>query len=66
MIGGTRALFPDDTYCADLAQALEAVLQLMAAKFTTFCVKPSQFADDPDGIDAFCREVICRVESLTP
>ncbi|WP_433445836.1 TIGR03619 family F420-dependent LLM class oxidoreductase (plasmid) [Streptomyces sp. CA-142005] len=65
MIGGTRAVFPDDDSCADLAQALEAIPEQMAQGFTTFCVKPSQFTDDPNGVGAFCREVMRRVELLT-
>jgi probable F420-dependent oxidoreductase len=65
MIGGTRAVFPDDNSCADLAQALEPIPKQMAQGFTTFCVKPSQFTDDPNGVGAFCREVMRRVESLT-
>ncbi|MCD7442238.1 TIGR03619 family F420-dependent LLM class oxidoreductase [Streptomyces lincolnensis] len=65
MIGSTRAVFPDDTSCADLAQALEPIPEQLAQGFTTFCVKPSQFTDDPNGVGAFCREVMRRVESLT-
>ncbi|MFF7047798.1 TIGR03619 family F420-dependent LLM class oxidoreductase [Streptomyces griseorubiginosus] len=65
MIGGTRAAFPDDHSCADLAQALEPIPEQMAQGFTTFCIKPSQFTDDPTGVGAFCREVMQRVESLT-
>ncbi|MFF7946160.1 TIGR03619 family F420-dependent LLM class oxidoreductase [Streptomyces griseorubiginosus] len=65
MIGGTRAVFPDDHSCADLAQALEPIPEQMAQGFTTFCIKPSQFTDDPKGVGAFCREVMQRVESLT-
>ncbi|SHI58681.1 TIGR03619 family F420-dependent LLM class oxidoreductase [Streptomyces sp. 3214.6] len=65
MIGSTRAVFPDDNSCADLAQALEPIPEQMAQGFTTFCVKPSQFTDDPNGVGAFCREVMRRVESLT-
>ncbi|MFF7845928.1 TIGR03619 family F420-dependent LLM class oxidoreductase [Streptomyces ossamyceticus] len=65
MIGSTRAVFPDDNSCADLAQALEPIPEQMDQGFTTFCVKPSQFTDDPNGVGAFCREVMRRVESLT-
>ncbi|WBO68924.1 TIGR03619 family F420-dependent LLM class oxidoreductase [Streptomyces camelliae] len=65
MIGSTRAVFPDDDSCADLAQALEPIPEQMAQGFTTFCIKPSQFTDDPNGVGAFCREVIRRVQSLT-
>ncbi|MFI7405421.1 TIGR03619 family F420-dependent LLM class oxidoreductase [Streptomyces sp. NPDC049541] len=65
MIGGTRAVFPDDDSCADLAQTLEPIPAQMAQGFTTFCIKPSQFTDDPNAVGAFCREVMRRVESLT-
>lgn len=65
MTGSTRAVFPDDDSCADLAQALEPIPEQMARGFTTFCVKPSQFTDDPNAVGAFCREVMRRVESLT-
>ncbi len=65
LIGGTRAVFPDDESCADLGQALEHIPERIAAGYTTFCIKPSQFIDDPGGVAAFCREVIRRVEALT-
>lgn len=29
--------------------------------FTTFCVKPAQFADDPDAVGALCSDVMRRV-----
>ncbi|WEH12865.1 TIGR03619 family F420-dependent LLM class oxidoreductase [Streptomyces sp. VNUA24] len=64
LIGGTRAVFPDDSSCADLARALESVPEQMAQGFTTFCVKPSQFTDDPHAVGAFCREVMRRVSDL--
>ncbi|MDH6589856.1 hypothetical protein M2161_008962 [Streptomyces sp. SAI-133] len=55
-------MFPDDTSCADLAQALEPISEQMAQGFTPFCIKPSQFTDDPNSVGAFCREVMHRVE----
>ncbi|MEH0474214.1 LLM class flavin-dependent oxidoreductase [Streptomyces sp. B21-097] len=64
MIGGTRADFPDDTSCADLGRALAPIPEQMAQGFTTFCVKPSQFIDDPAGVGAFCRDVVRRVSAL--
>ncbi len=64
MIGGTRAVFPDGTSVASLERALEAVPEQMEQGFTTFCIKPSQFTDDPDGVGDFCREVMRRVERL--
>ncbi|MEV7008261.1 TIGR03619 family F420-dependent LLM class oxidoreductase [Streptosporangium sp. NPDC051022] len=65
MIGGTRAIFPDNDSVADLDQALSTIPDQMAQGFDTFCIKPSQFTDDPHDVAAFCRRVMTRVESLT-
>ena len=35
-----------------------------AQGYSTFCIKPSQFIDDPDGVGEFCRDVIRRGEAL--
>ena len=64
LVGGTRAVFPDDHSCADLGQALDTIPAQQADGFTTFCVKPSQFTDDPDAVGRFCGEVMRRVASL--
>jgi probable F420-dependent oxidoreductase len=64
MIGGTRPTFPDDHSCAPLEPALETIPEQMAQGFTAFCIKPSQFIDDPDGVGAFCREVVQRTGKL--
>ncbi|WP_199564993.1 TIGR03619 family F420-dependent LLM class oxidoreductase [Spongiactinospora rosea] len=61
LAGGTRAVFPDGTSCAPLGPALEHIPERMAEGYTTFCIKPSQFIDDPDKVGDFCREVIRRV-----
>jgi probable F420-dependent oxidoreductase len=65
LVGGTRATFPDDLSCADLGQAMASIPEQMAQGFTTFCVKPSQFTDDPDGIGPLCREVMKRAAQFT-
>lgn len=64
MIGSTRARFPDDTSCADIGEALESVPDQLAQGFGTFCIKPSQFIDDPALVGDFCREVVARTERL--
>jgi probable F420-dependent oxidoreductase len=61
LVGGTRAVFPDDGGVADLGQALAAIPSQAASGFTTFCVKPSQFTDDPRGVGRLCREIMRRV-----
>lgn len=64
MVGGTRAVFRDDDTCADLGQAMASIPEQMAAGFTTFCVKPSQFIDDQADMAALCKEVIRRADAL--
>jgi probable F420-dependent oxidoreductase len=61
LVGGTRAVFPDDHAVADLGQALALIPAQQAEGFTTFCIKPSQFTDDPDDVGRLCREIVRRV-----
>ena len=61
LIGGTRAAFPDDHSCADLGAAMADIPEQIERGFTTFCVKPSQFTDDPNAVGALCRDVMRRV-----
>ena len=64
LVGGTRGTFPDATSIADLEQALESIPAQLARGFTTICIKPSQFTDDPSQLGPWCREVVTRVEAL--
>jgi probable F420-dependent oxidoreductase len=63
LVGGTRAVFPDNRSTADLGQALAVIPAQQADGFTTFCIKPSQFTDDPNDVGRLCRDVIRRVSS---
>jgi hypothetical protein len=64
LVGGTRAVFPGRHGVADLGRALEAIPAQVAEGFTTFCVKPSQFTDDPRDVGRLCREIIRRVAKV--
>jgi len=64
LVGGVAAQFPDDHSCADLVQALSTIPEQQAEGFTTFCIKPSQFIDYPDGVGPFCTEAMPRVATL--
>ena len=64
MVGGTRATFSDVRSVADLGQALASIPEQIAQGFTSFCIKPSQFTDDPAQVTALCREIVSRVETL--
>jgi probable F420-dependent oxidoreductase len=64
LVGGTRAVFPSPDGVADLGQALATIAPQAEAGFTTFCIKPSQFTDDPGDVGRLCRDVIRRVDGL--
>ena len=66
LVGGTRGVFPDDNTVADLDQALATIPAQAEAGFTTFCIKPSQFTDDPDGVGRLCRDIMSRVDGMLP
>ena len=59
-------MFGDDHGVADLGQALDTIPPQVAAGFTTFCIKPSQFTDDPRGLGRLCRDIIRRVDGMLP
>lgn len=64
LVGGTRGEFPVDGGPADLGRALEPVPEKLAAGFTTICIKPSQFIDDPHQFGPFCRDVARRFAQM--
>ena len=64
MVGGTRGSFPDPSGVADLNEALASIPEQLERGFTTICIKPSQFIDDPAEFGGFCREVVERVGFL--
>ena len=64
MVGGTRGRFPDSDGVANLDEALASIPPQLERGFTTICIKPSQFIDDPSLIGRFCRDVVERVDAL--
>jgi alkanesulfonate monooxygenase SsuD/methylene tetrahydromethanopterin reductase-like flavin-dependent oxidoreductase (luciferase family) len=64
MVGGTRGRFADADGVADLGEALASIPAQLERGFTTICIKPSQFIDDPNEIGPFCRDVVERVDTL--
>ena len=64
MVGGTRGRFVNATAVADLDEALAAIPLQLERGFTTICIKPSQFTDDPNEVGPLCREIVTRVEAL--
>jgi len=43
---------------------MESLPEQWEQGFTTICVKPSMFIDDPRDLPKFCREAVQRAESL--
>ena len=64
LVGGMRAVFPDDSSPSALEPALASLPGQLERGFTTFCIKPSQFVDDLARYPAWCREVVERVGEL--
>jgi len=64
LVGGMRAVFPDSSSPSPLEPAIASIPAQQERGFTTFCIKPSQFIDEPARYPAWCREVVERVEAL--
>ena len=65
LVGGVRGRFPDARSAADLDEALATIPAQVERGFTSICIKPSQFLDDPARHGAWCRDVVAKVASLT-
>ncbi len=65
LVGGTRGRFLDAESPADLDEALATIPEQVGRGFTSICIKPSQFLDDPTRHAAWCREVVAKVGVLT-
>jgi probable F420-dependent oxidoreductase len=64
LVGGTRGRFPDASSVADLDEALASIPAQVERGFTTICVKPSQFTDDPAELPALLRRIVDRTAAL--
>jgi probable F420-dependent oxidoreductase len=64
LVGGTRGRFSDAASVADLDEALASIPEQVARGFTTICVKPSQFEDDPAEIPELLARIVDRVAEL--
>ena len=64
MVGGIRGTFPSRNAVADLRQAMETLPEQWEQGFTTICVKPSMFINDPRDLPAFCREALRQASNL--
>ena len=64
MAGGIRGHFPSSDALADLGRAVESLPEQWEQGFTTICVKPSMFINDPRDLPKFCRDALRQATSL--
>jgi probable F420-dependent oxidoreductase len=64
LVGGTRAEFAAPDGLADLDRALESIPPQLAQGFRSFCLKPSQFTDDPEDVGELCARVVHYLTTL--
>jgi len=64
LVGGAPATFHDGSSVADLDEALATLPFQYNYGFRTFCIKPSQFIDDPKDVGLFCQRVMRKVSTL--
>ena len=64
LVGGIRGVFhgPDDL--ADLDQALESLPRQLGQGYSTICFKPAMFIDHVGEMDAFCRELVAKTDTI--
>ena len=58
LIGGTRATFASPDAVADVDDAMAAIDEQIAAGYTLFCMKPSQYTDDIREVADICRRMV--------
>ena len=58
LIGGTRATFASPDAVADVDDAVAAIDEQVAAGYTLFCMKPSQYTDDIREVAGICRRMV--------
>ena len=58
LIGGTRATFASPDAVADVDDAMAAIDKQVAAGYTLFCMKPSQYTDDIREVADICRRMV--------
>lgn len=66
LVGGTRGAFTSPDRPAPLDAALDAIPDQVARGFTTICVKPSQFTDDPEAIPDLLDAIVAGVAERCP
>ena len=64
LVGGTRATFDGPDSVADVERALADLPDQIARGYSTFCMKPSQYTDDPGEVREICHRMVALVAEL--
>jgi probable F420-dependent oxidoreductase len=64
LVGGIRGRFEGRNATASLDEALEQVPAQLAAGYTSICLKPSMYTDDPDEVPDVCRRVVDALAAM--
>ena len=65
LVGGTRATFDGPDSVADVERSMATIEQQLARGYTTFCMKPSQYTDDPGQVREICHRMVAFLAALT-
>ena len=58
LVGGTRATFASPDAVADADDAMATIDEQVAAGYTLFCMKPSQYTDDIHEVAGICLRMV--------
>jgi alkanesulfonate monooxygenase SsuD/methylene tetrahydromethanopterin reductase-like flavin-dependent oxidoreductase (luciferase family) len=64
LVGGSRASFDGPDSVADVERALADLPEQIERGYSTFCMKPSQYTDDPGEVREICDRMIELVSQL--
>jgi probable F420-dependent oxidoreductase len=65
LVGGTRATFDGPDSVADVEQAMADFPEQIGRGYTTFCMKPSQYTDDPAQVGEICARMVELLAEMT-
>jgi probable F420-dependent oxidoreductase len=65
LVGGTRASFDGPDSVADVERAMADIPDQLARGYTTFCMKPSQYTDDPGQVAEICARMVELLRDMT-
>ncbi len=64
LVGGTRATFDGPDSVADVERAMADISDQLARGYTTFCMKPSQYTDDPSLVASLCERMVAMASAM--